>query len=80
MRQEEEWEQVIQGLWGPGQAQVSVRAEGIWGGESRAGRQSPAPLFPWWTLELSTSHCGIATGHGLGEHRLCSGLQGVVKR
>lgn len=73
MRQEEEWEQVIQGLWGPGQAQVSLGAGGVWGRKSRAVRQGAAlsashgssrEVGAW---EPSARHCGVATGHGWGE-------------
>lgn len=72
MRQEEEWEQVIQGLWGPGRAQVSAGVGGVQVCESRAVRQGEAPssshrssgeVGAW---EPSTRHCSISCGAQMG--------------
>lgn len=84
MRQEEEWEQVIQGLWGPGQAQVSAGAGGVWVCESRAVRQGEASSHrssgEVGAREPSTRHCSIAAGHRWGEQSTLPCLQGVAER
>lgn len=86
MRQEEEWEQVIQGLWGPGRAQVSAGVGGVRVCESRAVRQGEAPSSSHRSSgevgarDPSTRHCSIAAGHRWGEQSTLPCLQGVAER
>lgn len=84
MRQEEEGEQVIQGLQGPGHEQGEGRG---WGQESWAGRQGAAPS----PLHRSSGKGGLRREPALGTEvqpqgtnggssRLCPRLQGVARR
>lgn len=83
MRQEEEGEQVIQGLQGAGHQQV--RAGDGAGGLGRQAGCSPLP-FPQELQErgaqegFSARHCSTATGHEGSSSRLCPRLQGVAQR
>lgn len=86
MRQDEEWEQVIQGLRGPGQARVSVGAGGVWGcGAGQSGRVQPPPLamgaLGRWVLGRPAPGTAVlAAGHGWGSGRLRPRLQGAAAR
>ena len=72
MRQEEEWEQVIQGLQGPGQAQLSMGAGGGLGVREQGSQAGCSPLlFPrelwggggWGAQRLALLYsCGARMG------------------